>query len=106
MYKRNLSVVRHCVKTTDPYLSIFHHIGPTEQMQVCNLHNITTTTRLQHQKLSYKNIPCHDDVIKWKHFLRYWPFVRAIHRSPVNSPHKGQRRGAFGVFFHLCLNKR
>ena len=27
----------------------------------------------------------HDDVIKWKHFLRYWPFVRGIHRSPVNS---------------------
>ena len=23
----------------------------------------------------------HDDVIKWKHFPRYWPFVRAIHRS-------------------------
>ena len=23
-------------------------------------------------------------------FLRYWPFVRGIHRSPVNSPHKGQ----------------
>ena len=36
----------------------------------------------------------HDDVIKWKHFPRYWPFVRAIHRSPVNSPHKGQWRGA------------
>ena len=32
----------------------------------------------------------HDDVIKWKHFPRYWPFVRGIHRSPVNSPHKGQ----------------
>ena len=31
-----------------------------------------------------------DDVIKWKHFARYWPFVREIHRSPVNSPHKGQ----------------
>ena len=26
----------------------------------------------------------HDDVIKWKHFPRYWPFVRAIQRSPVN----------------------
>ena len=25
----------------------------------------------------------HDDVIKWKHFPRYWPFVRGIHRSPV-----------------------
>ena len=24
----------------------------------------------------------HDDVIKWKHFPRYWPFVRGIHRSP------------------------
>ena len=36
----------------------------------------------------------HDDVIKWKHFTRYWPFVRGIHRSPVNSPHKGQLRRA------------
>ena len=35
----------------------------------------------------------HDDVIKWKHFPHYWPFVRGIHRSPVNSPHKGQWRG-------------
>ena len=32
----------------------------------------------------------HDDVIKWKHFPHYWPFVRGIHRSPVNSLHKGQ----------------
>ena len=37
---------------------------------------------------------CHDDVIKWKLFPRYWPFVREIHRSRVNSPHKGQWRGA------------
>ena len=22
----------------------------------------------------------HDDVIKWKHFPRYWPFLRGIHR--------------------------
>ena len=27
----------------------------------------------------------HDDVIKWKHFPRYWLFVRWIHLSPVNS---------------------
>ena len=32
----------------------------------------------------------HDDVIKWKHFPRYRPFVMVIHRSPVNSNHKGQ----------------
>ena len=40
------------------------------------------------------SIPVHDDVIKWKHFPRNWPFVREIHRSPVNCPHKGQWRGA------------
>ena len=34
--------------------------------------------------------PGHDDVINGKQFPRYWPFVRGIHRSPVNSPHKGR----------------
>ena len=43
----------------------------------------------------------HDDVIKWKHFPRYWPFVRGIHRSPVNSEHKGQWRGAL-MFSLIC----
>ena len=47
-----------------------------------------------------KRIP--DDVIQWKHFPRYWPFVRGIHRSPVNSPHKGQWRGALMGFFFIC----
>ena len=40
------------------------------------------------------SLGAHDDVIKWKHFPRYWPFVRGIHRSPMTSPHKGQWRGA------------
>ena len=47
-----------------------------------------------HSFSCYCTIICHDDVIKWKHFPRYWLFVRGIHRSPVNSPHKGQWRGA------------
>ena len=41
----------------------------------------------------------------WRHpmetFPRYWPFVRGIHRSPVNSPHKGQWRGAL-MFSLIC----
>ena len=41
----------------------------------------------------------HDDVINWKHFSHYWPFVQGIHRSPVNSPHKGQWHGA--LMFYL-----
>ena len=43
----------------------------------------------------------HDDVIKWKHFPRYWPFVRGIHRSSVNSPHTGQWRWAL-MFYFIC----
>ena len=43
----------------------------------------------------------HDDVIKWKHFRRYWPFVRGIHRSPVISPHTGQWRRAL-MFSLIC----
>ena len=44
----------------------------------------------------------HDDVIKWKHFPRYWPFVRGIDRSPANSPQKGQWRGAL-MFSLICV---
>ena len=44
----------------------------------------------------------HDDVIKWKQIPRNWPFVRGIHRSPVNSPHKGQWRGAL-MFSLICV---
>ena len=44
----------------------------------------------------------HDDVVKWKHFPRYWPFVGGIHRSLVNSPHKGQWRGAL-MFSLICV---
>ena len=36
----------------------------------------------------------HDDVIKWKPFPHYWPFVSGIHRSLLDSPHKGRWRGA------------
>ena len=39
----------------------------------------------------------HDGVIKWKHFAHDLTFVRGIHRSQVNSPHKGQWHGAFSL---------
>ena len=42
-----------------------------------------------------------DDVIRWKHFSRYWPFLWGIHRSPVDSPHRGQWRGAL-MFSLIC----
>ena len=42
-----------------------------------------------------QSVNLHDDVIKWKHFPRYW-------RGPVNSPHKGQWCGAL-VFSLICV---
>ena len=44
----------------------------------------------------------HDDVIKRKRFPRYWPFVRGIHRSPVNSPHKSKWRRAL-TYSLICV---
>ena len=41
-------------------------------------------------------------MLTWKHFPRYLPFVWGIHRSPVNSPHKGQWRGAL-MFSLICV---
>ena len=43
----------------------------------------------------------HYDVTKWKHFRVTGLLTRGIHRSPVNSPHKGQWRGAlvFSLIF-------
>ena len=43
----------------------------------------------------------HDDVIKWEHFPRYWPFVS------VSGGFLSQRlvTHSFDVFFDLCLNK-
>ena len=47
----------------------------------------------------------HGDVLKWTYFLHYWPFVRGIHRSPVNPAHKGQWRGALMFsLIHAWIN--
>ena len=46
-------------------------------------------------------ISANDDVIEWKHFPHCWPFVRWLHRSPVDSPHKGQGRGTL-MFSLIC----
>ena len=53
-----------------------------------------------------KALPCHDiimhdDDIKWNHFPRYWSFERWIYRPLVNSPHKGQWRGALTFFLSV-----
>ena len=49
----------------------------------------------------------HDDVIKWKHFPRYWPAL-CVGNSPVLGEFPAQRpvTRSFDVFFDLRLKKR
>ena len=46
-------------------------------------------------------VPGYDGAIEWKHFPRYWPFVREVHRSPAQSPETQN----LDVFFDLYPNK-
>ena len=66
----------------------------------------TQYVTLNYRRTAYRSWSSHycknDDVIKWKHFPRYWTFVRGSPRSPVNSPHKGQWRGAL-MFSLICV---
>ena len=92
-------------------LSALPTVGPTIDLvgwkpllHCCQANNTawlpSTNTLLLYQP--NKHWVYHNDVIKWKHFPCYWPFVRGIiHRSPVNSPHKGQWRGAV-IFSLIC----
>ena len=72
-------------------LNVVHEVGsPTQQIRG----EIPYATYYLSYALGRTEEVPHDDVIKWKHFPRNWPFVWEIHRSPVNFPHKGQWRGA------------
>ena len=49
------------------------------------------------------NKPVHDDVIKWKHFPLYWPFVREL--VPGEFPAQRPVTQSFDAFFDLHPNK-
>ena len=103
-------VVKHeCVLTSLPVLqrfcSAFSNLTNFERSHawLCIMHVWYFPHLMQHSDFQNytlkinaiiwhcKKIPItRDDVIKWKNFPRYWSFVRGIHWSPLNSPHKGQ----------------
>ena len=52
------------------------------------------------------NMLIHYDIMTWKRFPHYWPFVGRIHRWPVDSPNKGPVTRFFIVsLFVFRLNK-
>ena len=61
--------------------------------------------KITRERQGYGLLTGHDDVIKWKHFPRNWPFVRGIDRSGEFPTQRPVTR-SFDVFFDLRLNKR
>ena len=95
------------------YKNAFDIICPehiAEKLSSCMWYHATAMCHLGSKPSSTFRV--HDDVIKWKHFPRYWPFdlkwiflllpfMREIHWSQMNFPHKEQRRGAV-IFSLIC----
>ena len=85
-------------------------------MQVAKFYTLNLTTTFWHCKKKshyfwtgvYYAVHqlLHDDVIKWKHFPRNWPFVRGIHPVPGEFPAQRPVTRGFDVFFGLPPNKR
>ena len=98
-----LSPINCCDSTIESHKTL-----PSHQWYNFNVQYRSTTTNMGMEVWEKEawwvhwKYQVHDDVIKWKHFPRHWPFVREIHRFPVNSPHKGQWRGAL-MFSLICV---
>ena len=45
-----------------------------------------------------------DDVNTWKRFTDHWPFVREIHRWPLDSPHNGAVMWSHHMFLNVGPN--
>ena len=54
----------------------------------------------------YRHLRGKYDVIKWKHFPRYWPFLRGNSPATVEFPSQRPVTRSFDVFFDLHLNNR
>ena len=82
------------IKTLLVSLNVVHTWGPWVEKANETTCRLSMCCRMQPHIAACRRLPClalfYDDVIKWKRFPRYWSFVWGIHRSPVNSPHKGQ----------------
>ena len=69
----------------------------------CN-HGIRIRLAIPSHHTWFRHRRQHDDVIKWKHFPRYWPFVKFTGHRWI--PRTKASDTEFGVFFDLCMDKR
>ena len=92
-YKRDIQYVYVTSTLKD------HNVGHKSYLLILTNEFSPTRSMMDLSAAELSNV--NDDVMKWKHFPRYWPFVRGIHRSPVNPPHEGQWRRAL-TFSLIC----
>ena len=78
-FRRNLFMVRLFSNGCTRYMKT-KYVTPCKQYKACVSFGWSTSMFLMSFRI---NLTGHDDVIKWKHFPRYWPFVKGIHRSMV-----------------------
>ena len=107
--KISVMVMACCLKAPSHYLNQCR-LGNSDVLWHSHKGNFTERITIWVSKLLIHNYShifqgpmsyINDDVIKRKHFPSYWPFVRVIHWSPMNSPHTGQWRGA-STFSLIC----
>ena len=88
-----------------PSLSLWRHCN-NPGIAIIALMVLMALSTLAYQVLSVPHKSSNRTYPWWRHqmetFSRYWPFVWGIHRSPVNSPHKGQWHGAL-MFSLICV---
>ena len=84
-----------------------YHVPPSPKFAInfsinvnCNLNCCVNSSRWDRMTHICTN-KLHDDVIKWKHFSRYWVFCEEIYQSPVDSYRKGQWHGTL-MFSLIC----
>ena len=86
------------------YLDIYESWRITFDEQNAKCYDYNQISRNRHRG-SYDEASCpvligtHDDVMTWKHFPCYWPFVRGIHRWPVNSHTKASDAELWGFLW-------
>ena len=81
----------------------------TKSFLVCGYRSILVIFSINRDNLktlSRHSYCTHDDVIKRKHFPRFWPFERGILRWPVVFPSQRPVTRSFDVFFDVRMNKR
>ena len=89
-----LASIRKCKHRSELNNAMFHSSSDKYVSNTDKKQSICTVTFKMITSLSAEIILKYCWIDLQHDFPRYWPLVRGIHRSPLNSPHKGQWLGA------------